>query len=329
MGRKEENNKKAQTLHLQKERIRNIGTAAHIDHGKCVTFETRIWVNGRWIRAGDLWAEYANLPPVPNKFEADVRDVRSESLWTQSLDLSSGTMGFAQITHAWRLRSTERLVEVESRDGRRIRTTPEHPFIVGSGVGFESREARSLREGDVLVVPRRLPARSNQDADWAALEETMIRRLAADDRARFYLHPDAQERLGIVERVDGPQLLQLSRTSRIPLASLYPAIDSISLGIPRARGRSSRKIRLPQRSEFEQFFWLVGLLYGDGDALARIHMMDEERLERARQVLHSGTERASISRLSRAPYIEPGSSSFVRLLHVVCEYPATRNAWSI
>jgi len=329
MGRKEENIKKAQTLLHQKERIRNIGTAAHIDHGKCVTGESRIWLNGGWFRAGDLWSRFADRPPVPNTYGAEVRDIRSESLWTQSLDLRSGTMQFAQLTHVWRLRSTERLVEVETRDGRRIRTTAEHPFIVGSGVGFESREARSLREGDVLVVPRRLPARSNQEEDWAALEETMIRRLASDHRARFYLHPDAQERLGIVERVDGPQLLQLSRTSRIPLASLYPAIDSISLGIPRARGRSSRKIRLPQRSEFEQFFWLVGLLYGDGDALARIHMMDEELLERARQVLHSVTERASISRLSRAPYLNPGSSSFVRLLQVVFEYPSKRKAWSI
>src|SRR5207245_974255 len=144
-------------------------------------------------------------------------------------------------------------------------------------VGLGSREARSLREGDVLVVPRRLPARSNQEEDWAALEETMIRRLASDHRARFYLHPDAQERLGIVERVDGPQLLQLSRTSRIPLASLFPAIDSISLGIPRARGRSSRKIRLPQRSEFEQFFWFVVLLYGAGD--------EDGTVERARSAV--------------------------------------------
>ncbi len=155
MGRKEDNIKKAQALLHLKDRIRNIGTAAHIDHGKCVTFETRIWVNGRWIRAGDLWAQYANRPPVPNKFGADVRDVRSESLWTHSLDLSSGSTEFAQLTHAWRLRSTEPLVEVESRDGRRIRTTAEHPFIVADGVKLDYREARALRKGDVLVVPRR------------------------------------------------------------------------------------------------------------------------------------------------------------------------------
>ena len=34
MGRKEENIRKAQKLMDMPERIRNIGTAAHIDHGK-------------------------------------------------------------------------------------------------------------------------------------------------------------------------------------------------------------------------------------------------------------------------------------------------------
>src|SRR3972149_6270524 len=120
MGRKEDNIKRAQTIIHDKARIRNIGTAAHIDHG------------------------------------ADVRDVRFDSLWTRSLELSSGKTTFAQITHAWRLRATEPLVEVESRDGRRIRTTPEHPFVVASRDGLEYKEARALCAGGALAVARRL-----------------------------------------------------------------------------------------------------------------------------------------------------------------------------
>src|SRR3990170_4099123 len=135
MGRKEDNIKKAQEILHIKERIRNIGTAAHIDHGKCLGAASRVWVNGRWIRAEDLWSQFADRSPVWNDHGADVRDVQSESLWTYSLDVHSGNTSFAQISHVWRLRATEPLVEVETRDGRRIRTTPEHPFVVGSGVG--------------------------------------------------------------------------------------------------------------------------------------------------------------------------------------------------
>src|SRR2546428_14184977 len=109
MGRKEENIKKAQTLLHQKERIRNIGTAAHIDHGKCVTAESRIWLNGGGVRAGGPWSRFADRPPVPNTYGAEVRDIPSESLWTQSLHLRSGPIHFAQLTQIWRLRSTERL----------------------------------------------------------------------------------------------------------------------------------------------------------------------------------------------------------------------------
>src|SRR2546428_6847842 len=42
MGRKEENIKKAQALLHDKERIRNIGTAAHIDHGKTTLSDSLI-----------------------------------------------------------------------------------------------------------------------------------------------------------------------------------------------------------------------------------------------------------------------------------------------
>src|SRR5438046_9423976 len=42
MGRKEENIKKAQALLHLKERIRNIGTAAHVDHGKTTLSDSLI-----------------------------------------------------------------------------------------------------------------------------------------------------------------------------------------------------------------------------------------------------------------------------------------------
>ena len=42
MGRKEDNIKKAETLIHKKEYIRNIGTAAHIDHGKTTLSDSLI-----------------------------------------------------------------------------------------------------------------------------------------------------------------------------------------------------------------------------------------------------------------------------------------------
>src|SRR3989442_3507601 len=52
-------------------------------------------------------------------------------------------------------------------------------------------------------------------------------------------------------------------------------------------------------------------------------------MERARQVMHQLTGRASISRHSRAPFLNPGSSTFIKLLQVAFGYPPKRKAWSI
>src|SRR3989441_3049657 len=229
----------------------------------------------------------------------------------------------------WRLRATEPLLEIESRDGRRVKTTPEHPFVVASGDGLAYREAKGLRRGDILAVPRRLLSRGDQDEDWGSLREAIVRKLAADPRFRFELKPDAQDRLGVADLIDGIGLLRLSRTLRIPLADLCAAIDFVSVRFQGHRGRLSQKVRLPRREEMESFFWLVGLLYGDGDGQVRLHMMDEEMLERARRVMHQLTGRASISRHSRAPFLNPGSSSFIKLLQVAFGYPPKRKAWSI
>jgi elongation factor 2 len=328
MGRKEENIKKAQALLHQKERIRNIGTAAHIDHGKCLSGDARTWVNGRWIRAEELWDRFADRPPVPNGIGADVRDVMSESLWTRSLDLNSGETSFAQITHVWRLAATEPLVEVETRDGRRIRTTPEHPFVVASGVGLAYKKACNLGEGDVLAVPRRLPSRDDRREDWVGVEEEMLLRLASDPSIHFKLTPKFQKAVQLDGTANGHVLRHIARLAGIRVGALYPMVEEVSLRRS-GRGKVAQPIRLPNRTELEGFFWLLGLLYGDGDGQVRIHMNDEEMIERARSTMDRFTRRASISRLSRVPYLNPGSATFIRFLQVVFGYPARRKAWSI
>src|SRR6266571_5338785 len=327
MGRKEENIKKAQALLHLKDRIRNIGTAAHIDHGKCNGPETRLWVNGQWIRAEDFWLKFANRSPVPNTYGADIRDVRADSLWTQSLDLQSGKTSFAQITHAWRLRATEPLVAIETRDGRRIRTTPEHRYVVANEDGLVFQEARTLSKGDYLAVPRRLPSRDD-DRDWTDLEEAILQRLVSDPKFLFYISEGSEDSHEGAGPLRGKDLL--NNGNGHVSSEMYHEIEAISIREPGIRRRESRRIRLPKRDELEGFFWLLGLLYGDGDGLARIHMTDDEMIGRARDVVNRLTSCANISRYpERVAHLNPGSTAFQRLLQSVFGYPDRRKAWSI
>lgn len=329
MGRKEENIKKAQALLHQKERIRNIGTAAHIDHGKCLDGSSRVWIDGQWIAAEDLWNQLASLPEIPNDLGAQIRDVRSRALWTRSIDLGSGDTLFSQVTHAWRLPANEPLIEVESRDGRTIRTTAEHPFVIASGHSLEFRQANELKTGDILVVPRRLPSREDGE-DWSALEGAILERLASHPDFFFYLSSEGK----LVIRKDGPIRGDALLTEAVRLGlqpkRVYPLIASIEFHPLKSGSRASRRVMLPKRGQIERFFWVLGLLYGDGDGQARIHGADLDLLGRALLVLRALSPHASITQqTTRAAYLIPGSNTFLRMLNVAFGYPLRRKAWSI
>src|SRR5438552_8410749 len=330
MGRKEENIKKAQTLLHQKERIRNIGTAAHIDHGKCCHGSTRIWVDGRWETAKDLWGRFEHLPPAPNNQGAEVKNVVLQNLWPLSLDTASGKTQFSQITHVWRLPATERLVEIESRDGRIIRTTPEHPFVIGSEKSLQFRAAADLKRGDVLAVPRTLPSR-DEGENWSDLESEIVLRIAGDPNFLFKLTPAGERLTRVHGAIRGESLLAGFAPFEMPPARIYRLVESIAYRPRKVRSRQSRPIRLPNRGELEEFFWVAGLLYGDGDGNCIITGADEKLLRRALRTLRKLSSHASITRDSGRPIfrLHPGSNTFIQFMHSLFGYPLRHKAWSI
>src|SRR5207245_5893188 len=300
------------------------------DHGKCCHGGTRIWVSGEWITAENLWARFANLAAVPNTHGAEVKDLIREDLWTLSLDMRSGKTQFSQITHAWRLPATEPLVEIESRDGRIIRTTPEHPFVVGSEKSLQFRAASELRKGDVLAVPRTLPSRGEGE-NWADVESDMVLRLAENPNFLFKLTEAGQQIVRERSAIRGESLLSLFAELAIPTASIYGFVESIWYRPRKIRSRPSRPIRLPNRAELEEFFWFVGLLYGDGDGNCVITGADKQLLTRALRFIRKLSPNASLSRDSGRPIfrLRPGSNSFIQLVHSLFGYPLRRKAWSI
>ncbi len=323
MGRKEDNIKKAQALVHQKDRIRNIGTAAHIDHGKCVSGDTRLWVDGRWIRAEELWRRFESGTPIPNSLGADVRDTIHASLWTRSLELTSGNTSFAQISHVWRLRAMEPLIELETRDGRRIRTTREHRFAVAKGQRLGYEEAAGMRPGTVLVVPRRLPSRDDTRG-WDVLETAILRRLVADSRFLFEATPDGERRLGIRGRVDGANLVATAETARISMEQLYVLIQKVTYHA-REGSKLASPMHLPQRATLERTFRYFGLLYGGAEG--HLHGADGRVLEEAHAALQGLVARPAATRPpSRVSRLGPQSKSLRMFLRVVMGYPTRRKA---
>ena len=152
MGRKEDNIKKAETLVHRKEQIRNIGTAAHIDHGKCLDGKSRILFEARWVRASELFERFAREPLSRKTPDEEVHDLRNLNLSITCLDQRTQKFVQGKLTHAWKLKTSKPLIRVTLLSRESIATTPEHRFLVWRDVGLHEVAAGELRMDDMIVV---------------------------------------------------------------------------------------------------------------------------------------------------------------------------------
>src|SRR5437773_3187600 len=162
MGRKEDNIKKAETLLHRKEFIRNIGTAAHIDHGKCVHEATRVLFGGEWTAAKDLFQRFIDRPTVKETRDETVKDVRDLNLRILAFDRESKRFVESRLTHAWKVRTNEALVRVTLTGTQSVATTPEHEFLTWREGYFDEVRACDLQVGDLVVT--RSPASLGESA---------------------------------------------------------------------------------------------------------------------------------------------------------------------
>ena len=135
--------------------IRNIGTAAHIDHGKCMTADAMVYTNGTWIEAGMLYSKYASGQPVFSDREQTVYAIAGNentiSLNTEKMELEK-----RRVTHVWKIRNDEPLLRVIPHSGRPVTVTPGHRFVILRNGAIREVTSSELVVGDKLVVPARV-----------------------------------------------------------------------------------------------------------------------------------------------------------------------------
>jgi len=160
MGAKEEKiMKQIKALIDKPEQIRNMGIVAHIDHGKCVSSNARIslWsgenptareIFQRYGKEGNLEVDKANEKRI---------NVENLDILVNSFNENTGRIEKGRITHLWKLKKTDPLVEIEVHNGSIISTTPEHRFLILSKQGeFVERRADEIKVGDDLVCIMKL-----------------------------------------------------------------------------------------------------------------------------------------------------------------------------
>lgn len=266
-------------------KIRNIAIAAHIDHGKCVAGDSRIVMNdGNVMEAEDLFSFAQERGK--KSFDQDgtiVYDVSKLDLKTFSLNKEDKKLETKNISHAWKLRGGQ-VIKLTLRNGFEIKTTPEHKYVVFEDFEFKDKEAKDLKIGDRVVCPRKLSIKNNFRIKNFILEKLSGENFYVFLNEKFGSH--IKEKIlssGIKEFNDKinseikyksfyhgvwknryaiGDLLKIAKIFGINLNQLYDNVEYVCYRAGKWRGKSSLPVKLPHN--FENFFYLAGLMFGDG-----------------------------------------------------------------
>lgn len=331
-------------LSAKQENIRNIATSAHIHHGKCVAPATRLHLtDGQLCTAEQLYAQSQKIgKKVQDTTQETVYDITGKEFSVFSLNKETGRMEKKEISHAWKL-AGDMAIKVTLRTGLTTTTTPEHKYLVLKDMNFVEKEAGELKLGDRVICARKLDITPTIDlkleilerlarfpvyarltretGDWLlqAIQQKGITSIAQvlGERQKSFYHGAWQHRYRL------NHLLTLTKEFNINQDTLYNSIDTISF---RSTTKSTLSIRLPHN--MEQFFFLAGLLFGDGSA----HRFVVGKPALAQKFIDACTELGitPISRISgfRTPEIVTNKALHL-LLHALFEYPLKQKSHTI
>ncbi len=182
MGRKEKMAERVHELMYNTDKIRNIGIAAHIDHGKCVAPEAKITLaNGEEKTAKELFEEIKKegeeketgpTSQAPGKAYAPEKTVKLQSYNPKMEEIEE-----KEITRAWKMEKTEPLVQIKTETGQEIKTTPEHLFLFKEDDVYKFKRSDNLKEGEKIISTQKI----EEDGKPEETEIVEIKRTEKED----------------------------------------------------------------------------------------------------------------------------------------------------
>ncbi|MBU2633798.1 MAG: elongation factor EF-2 [Nanoarchaeota archaeon] len=289
------------------EKIRNIGVCAHIDHGKCVSGDSRVFLdNGSFVKAEDLFLKYENKGKIIKNDNEKIIDVRDQNIKIPSFNKKTCKIEESNLSFIWKINTAENLVELEFHDGKKVKTTPEHKFLT-INQNYEIIEKRSyeLDNNDFIISPRNLKYNS---ISLKELELIFIKELSKDSGFLIYLNEDYKYYLHkkiidygrekIWKEINSDlkflsfyhriwkgkgryricDIIKIFDLLKIPLSDLYKNISHINYRKSlKKEFKTSVSINLPKNEkDWKNFFYLLGLIWGDGDVNIFIHNNDKQ-----------------------------------------------------
>jgi len=339
---------KVKKLMTQPEKIRNIAIAAHIDHGKCIAGNSRLVLDGGVKNAKELFelSERKGKKAFEDE-NKEIYDISDLGINTFSLDRNEKRLKKKKISHAWRLKGGD-VIKLKLRNGFEIKTTPEHKYIVFEDFEFKEREARELKIGERVVCPRMIDIQGNIDMEKYLLEslekdnfyvvlrnefgrelkdrimsegmEKIYEKLKLEIKKKSFYHGVWKNRYFIKD------ILKIAENFDIDKKILYYGIKNISYRSGKWRGKSSLEIGLPKN--FRDFFYIAGLMFGDGHEKKFIVGKPELELIFKKICKALGVEISYRDYGNRTKEIVT-SETFSRMLNCVFGYPLKKKSHNI
>jgi len=356
MGKKEDNIKKAKNLMNKLNRIRNIGIAAHIDHGKCVSGDSFISLsNGENIRAKDLFEKYNKKENIVKKEEQETV-VKVDNIKVNSFDKETKKITKGKITHTWKLKKTDPLVKIEIENGRSIKTTPEHKFLIldKKTANIVEKRADKVKKEDIIISARKL---LHEDISEGKLKEKIIKNLSKKEEFYTYLSENLKENLHkkilqrgvkkVYSKIDTSVkeksfyhmvwrgeyrvniLNQICQILDLDFSEVYDNLKWINYRNIKSKGsKSSLKMKLPR--DFNDFYYLAGLFLGDGDLNGHITNNSPFIQKKVKKIANKLGLKCKIRTFNdRATRIEIGGLTLNGCLEVLFNYPLKRKSQNI
>ncbi len=333
--------------------IRNMGIVAHVDHGKCISGDTRLQLtDGRLVTAKEIFDRVAfQSVKVKEDENETVYDANFENLKAFSLNAATGKIEKKQIQFAWKLRGGK-VLNVKLRNGLKLTTTPEHKYVVLENLKFVEKTAQELTLGDAVICPKNISVEQKHDDE---LKAEILKKL---NSSGFYLRlsPAFFEQFSIVLKEKFGTLvnaasfcgvskdnfsacirkrtftfsnfLKLCTKLSVELGIAYGGIENIFYrGGNAARSKNSKPMSLP--TNFEEFFFIAGLLFGDGsyDKL----VVGKPELGRKFVIALNSVGIMPFFRnyAGKTPEISAGSKTLLNVLKVLFDYPSKRKSHNI
>jgi elongation factor 2 len=346
-------------LMSQTNQIRNIAIAAHIDHGKCVSGDTKVSLRRGSETAKEIFERYSSIgKPTECCDNDEVFDISDNNLMVSTFDTNTGKILFSKITHIWKLRKTDPLVKIKLKNGLEVKSTPEHKFLVRNNSSVVEKRADELTMQDIIICPREI---KYDEMSLDELKSIIIDTLSKNENFYVFLHKQIAKELHKKIINAGREKVWKHTNSRLKMLSFYHgawrgvfrlndllkvyeffgmeksrAYDSVKhinyRGVAQRGVHSSINLRLPESErDFRAFFYLVGVMFGDGNTEGNIDNTDEEIHRKIIEICKSvfGID-ATVKRYSdRCPRIIIGNKTFKQILSSAFNFPLKKKSLNI